>query len=896
MKNVVLGSIALALLSVSAHATAADSCRNIFEFNSNARASNISSDRDLKNPDRAARREALKSVSAFKNYFSEIRAQLFERGYVVDTAELALLSEEHLLIMGPPGNAKSMLADKILGNIHEANGKSSYFRLQMTPETTLSETHGPLDFKTLNDTGRYIRLLEEGMLLSRNVFVDEIFDARSNAQRNILGMLNERAHAQGTHITPGKIETAFAATNKYISEVYEKAGDDGPKAVLDRFAFSVFIPGEFESTSSYTALIKGAKKNQRPIPELTFDQIDKLRALVPQVEIPDSVAVFLSVLSTRIKAETEALEQSSIKNFKERLKNGEEPGIPYRSTKYHSPRTLGKAAGVLKALVVQDWIKKGGKRKLEANLDDIKALEGFFTLNGPSEAFIKSTVERTSNPHERAQLMAILQERQIFEKYYRELLDEVNQVLVHFALHDVQAEVQLAQTESQREAAVKKILGFMIALEDESSANTLHASRTGKDIGIELIRDQYRQLLAQVTGGKENASKVLNQLEQERKNIIADKMRHEQEARLAQEKALKAETDRQAMEKARAEAELRKQKEHQEKLIATLGTKTSVWSSKMIVSDHKMVRIAYHPETHKLAVIDLQSSMLKTINLEPSKPITSSDLMIETTTMFPGQIADSMHFLDADHLVFTDPSGQAVSVLNLKTSEQKEILISRVAGAKIAYDQNSKELYTFDRMGLLTKGSLDGGAREKHQVKFATTELESKFNNNVKNRASTGPLALSKDGKFLTFMDMYHNEQYVIDLQKKEIVSSAVVYGSNVNSETIGAGYVVGINQKFVVRDETKSPAVFKVISDPSNTIRTVQAAVNGLKWLPGTDFVLLGGNQGLQLWNSTDNSRITVKTDGITSGNIFTPIVLPDGRIFVLAYEGNSWRAHILQ
>ena len=58
-------------------------------------------------------------------------------------------------------------------------------------------------------------------------------------------MLNERAHAQGVHITEGEIETAFAATNRYISEVYEKAGDDSPKAVLDRFAFSTFVPGEF---------------------------------------------------------------------------------------------------------------------------------------------------------------------------------------------------------------------------------------------------------------------------------------------------------------------------------------------------------------------------------------------------------------------------------------------------------------------------------------------------------------------------------------------------------------------------------------------------------------------------------------------------------------------------
>jgi MoxR-like ATPase len=174
----------------------------------------------------AKEKAALQAGAAFFEYFKALRGNLKERGYLLDLVEQALIAKEGVLIMGPPGNAKSLLADMVLGNvleekeeeengprIHEEEGlsssssgskaekqkelKPSYYRIQMTPETTMSETHGPLDYKKLTEENKYVRLYEEGMLMSRNVFIDEIFDARANASRNILGVLAERAHSQG---------------------------------------------------------------------------------------------------------------------------------------------------------------------------------------------------------------------------------------------------------------------------------------------------------------------------------------------------------------------------------------------------------------------------------------------------------------------------------------------------------------------------------------------------------------------------------------------------------------------------------------------------------------------------------------------------------------------------
>lgn len=243
-------------------------------------------------------KKELNAALAFQKYFADVDARMVERKDIIRLIEVALLAREHVLLMGPPGNAKSMISDSILGHITEAgSAKPSYYRIQMTPETTMSETHGPISPKEIFESGRIVRHYDQGMLFSRNVFIDEIFDARANAQRNILGLLAERQHAQGTDIVEGKIETVVAATNRYLDEVYEKAGDQGPKALLDRFGFNVYVPGEFQFADSYHRIIGLEQKATSARPKLTFDDIDTLRALTKKVELPKSVVQFLSLLS-----------------------------------------------------------------------------------------------------------------------------------------------------------------------------------------------------------------------------------------------------------------------------------------------------------------------------------------------------------------------------------------------------------------------------------------------------------------------------------------------------------------------------------------------------------------------------------------------------------------------
>ena len=78
-------------------------------------------------PDAAA--DALAKLAAIRD---ELNQLFLERAELIDGALAALLSAHHLLVIGPPGTAKSMLADELCCRIAGAN----YFQWLLTKFST----------------------------------------------------------------------------------------------------------------------------------------------------------------------------------------------------------------------------------------------------------------------------------------------------------------------------------------------------------------------------------------------------------------------------------------------------------------------------------------------------------------------------------------------------------------------------------------------------------------------------------------------------------------------------------------------------------------------------------------------------------------------------------------
>src|SRR5437773_6162283 len=117
----------------------------------------------------------------------ELTQAFLERAEVIDGALTALLSGHHVLIIGPPGTAKSMLADELCRRLEGA----TYFQWLLTKFTTPEELFGAVSLSAL-ERDEYRRVTTLKLPEAHIAFLDEVFKANSSILNAVLTLMNER--------------------------------------------------------------------------------------------------------------------------------------------------------------------------------------------------------------------------------------------------------------------------------------------------------------------------------------------------------------------------------------------------------------------------------------------------------------------------------------------------------------------------------------------------------------------------------------------------------------------------------------------------------------------------------------------------------------------------------
>jgi MoxR-like ATPase len=135
---------------------------------------------------------------------------------------VALAAGEHMLLVGPPGTAKSALV-RHLARLIDAR----YFEYLLTRFSEPSELFGPVDIKGV-PRGHYVRRTEAMLPEAEIAFLDEIFKSNSAILNSLLTLLNERRFFTGSRTVKVPLSSLYGATN-------EIPNDDALSAVFDRF-------------------------------------------------------------------------------------------------------------------------------------------------------------------------------------------------------------------------------------------------------------------------------------------------------------------------------------------------------------------------------------------------------------------------------------------------------------------------------------------------------------------------------------------------------------------------------------------------------------------------------------------------------------------------------------
>ena len=110
-----------------------------------------------------------------------------EREAVIDGLLTAMISGEHVLLLGPPGTAKSALVNAVSECVEDAR----YFGKLLTKYTVPEEVFGPLSFPDL-EQGHFHRLMDGYLPTCEFAFIDEVFKANSAILNALLTIANER--------------------------------------------------------------------------------------------------------------------------------------------------------------------------------------------------------------------------------------------------------------------------------------------------------------------------------------------------------------------------------------------------------------------------------------------------------------------------------------------------------------------------------------------------------------------------------------------------------------------------------------------------------------------------------------------------------------------------------
>jgi len=220
---------------------------------------------------------------------SSLLGAFCEREREIDSLLIAALAREHILLLGPPGTAKSELARAFAGALSGAN----HFEWLLSRFSSPEELFGPVSLSGLK-ADRFERVTTGKLPEAHVAFLDEVFKANSAVLNSLLGVINERHFHNGTGIQKCPLVTCVAASNEL---------PEGPElgALWDRFVLRHWVD-YVQSPDSFAAIVGGTKSLRASV-SISLGEWEAAQAEVDAVALPKKVIDALFSLRAKLQAE-----------------------------------------------------------------------------------------------------------------------------------------------------------------------------------------------------------------------------------------------------------------------------------------------------------------------------------------------------------------------------------------------------------------------------------------------------------------------------------------------------------------------------------------------------------------------------------------------------------------